>query len=58
MVAGKSDTSAEEEWTAITINLIDSCYSNKKTLVVNGKKILDNFKTTELGKKPFTIYVD
>ena len=34
----------EDRWTPIQVILIDSSFSNKKSLVVNGKKIIDKEK--------------
>lgn len=42
----------------VTINLIDSCYSHKKTLIVNKKKIIEKEKIQQFGKTPFHLTSD
>jgi len=39
-----SNDEENKTWKLMTIVLTDSCYSNKKSLLVNGKKVIENEK--------------
>ena len=54
---GANDGSLKD-WQTVSVNLIDSCYSHKKTLTVNQKSVIEKEKIQNFGKKPFVLPSD
>ena len=56
---GENDTDCgEQDWKPLAINLINSSFSHKKTLTVNGRTIIDKEKIQNFAKEPYFVPVE